>query len=327
MGISSIEGLAFEVTHRSPVGSRSEEFAAQLAERGRLIGIDAVTRSELRPSQFSWMLRRGEFNLAIISRDELSDVELFRIFELPYLVMDRQHFREVMNGRARFQFEREFRKNDLELLAVLDGAYSVLANTVDATSIFELEDAYFISTYPLSLDDFDVFASTNYDLERRSYLSKLLRMLEGAPERENAPLPRFEFGVDRRGTVLEVSTEELGFVTSRELVNSVIFTRHFYTPIWLVANKHWLERLENRDRESLYRVARDLETTSFWKGESADLAFRDQLVRRGIKVTEISAFEREFLVENGRRFYDLYATEVDGGADLLRAFLPWTTDR
>lgn len=285
--------------------SQAEQVGRQLVrETHQAPKIDLIN-TDMRSIELLEMVRYGKFELGLFSKADLRQIEALGVFDLPFLVKDRDQVRRVVNGPARKIFEDAFREQGLELLAILDGSFKMVAMTGKIESVAELKGMRFRPLDRNSAAFFSYFGASEMKVPSA----------EIYPALKSGVLDAFE-----------TTPEVMELFRFTEVSNGLFLTRHLYDPLWLVGSRDRLNSLPQGEADALRAAARRIEDASFAGGKAAEQQVLSDIGAQGVALLDLDPSERQSMVEAGRRFYDDYVTRVDGGANLLRHFLQQTWD-
>ncbi len=245
--------------------------------------------------EFLQYVQYGKVEAALVPQWQLSEFDELRVFELPFLIRNRDHMREVVDRGLNEQLDYAFRERGLKLLAIFDGDFRMIS-----------------SSMPLSL-------STLKGLRIRTVGSssdELFAHLGASPVK----LPFAEtYSALSKGVVDAVETTLQGVADGRlaEVSQHVTLSDHLYQPQYLIANLKWFDQLAYSDQKELVAAARAAGGTSFKIGAHFESQTMDRLRQSGTIINHLSDEDRNRLIEVSRRQYDEYASKSKGNAYLI----------
>jgi TRAP-type transport system periplasmic protein len=255
------------------------------------------------------MTQSGELDFALVQSSLAVEVEAFRVFDLPYLVRDRDHAKSVANSFVLSEMAPYARKKRVEILAMLDGGFRQVNSR---KPLYHIEDFEGLNIGILGLE-----------AKGRSGLSpidELFYSLGAQPV--GVPLSEVH-GAAGHAYLDAVDTSIPGILESRssEPFRFVMLTNHIYTPIYLIASSERFQQLDPKIQEAIRNAASEAQMKSFALGEFSDRQILDRLASTGVQVISLSPEERKRLEVRSRESYDRFALEFEGGRELLSRVL------
>ena len=279
----------------------AERFADEVAAGTDSLEIETFGEGQLGLSRaYVDLLVIGHVEFAILQHQDLSRIiPEIDVFDLPFLIRDRDHFRKASQGSVRHWLDQAFAARGLSLFGVLDGSFRFVGSTRNLDSVFALE------------------GTTIRSLHRNS--TELFATMGAAPVRMSfGELPTaLQVGiVDAYETTLE------GVLLGRldEVSQQMFLTRHTYAPLFLVGSAQ-LDDLSSEHRAVLESAARVAESFSFELGEELENEALNRIGDMGVEVRDLSEKDLEWMIGAGRHIYDEYAYNQDDGAKVIEFFL------
>jgi tripartite ATP-independent transporter DctP family solute receptor len=239
-------------------------------------------------------LRLGTLDLSIPSTVMSSVVEAFGLFEMPYLVRDREHMRAIEREvvwpvLAPLAAERGYR-----LIAVWENGFRHVTNNVRPI---------------VTPDD---LRGVKLRTPRGVWRVKLFQAMGANP----TPMAFSEVFVALQTGVMDGQENPLMQIRSarfHEVQDFLSLTGHVYSPAFVVAGASW-DRMPEDVRGILQEEARATQSSVYERAAEIDATILAELGQGDIQVNEV---EREAFLEASEAVYDEFATTVEGGADLL----------
>ena len=295
-------GLHVEVRlgHVGGPGSLFEITANRFAELAneRLDGVAEVNvygNSQL-GSDESMMrrLRLGSLDLSIPSTVMSSEAEEFALFEMPYLIKDREHMKRVRDEVVRGPLYEAAQAKGFNIIAVWENGFRQITNNVRPITTPEDLDGIKLRT-PSGVWRIEMFRSYGAAPSPMSLSEVFVALQTGAMDGQENPL---------------IQTYSSRF---HEVQDYLSISNHVYTPAYLTAGASW-NRLPEEVRTVLQEVALELEDFALEEGQRLDDETLVQMRDAGMEVNEV---DFDSFVNASQSIYDTFANDVEGGQEML----------
>ncbi len=299
--------LAHSAAPQSLIALSAQEFARRanerLGDRARIavfgsgqLGGDAVVLQKL---------KLGTVDMSVPSTVMSSAVEAFALFEMPYLVRDREHMRRIERDIFWPALAQRAEEEGYKVLAVWENGFRhVTNNTRPIVTPVDLHGLKLRTPRsPWRVKVFEVFGANPSPL---SFSELFMALQTGVMDGQENPLSNI--------------------VTSglHEVQEYLSLTRHVYSPAYLtVGAEHWA-RLPEDVRQILEETARATEEFVFANAERMDARLLRKLKQAGMLVNEV---DRESFVAASQEIYDAFGASVPGGGELIERALALGEDR
>jgi TRAP-type C4-dicarboxylate transport system substrate-binding protein len=238
------------LAHAGEAGSMqaltAQEFSRRLRERldGK-IAVEVFGEGALGNENFIIQkVRDGDIDLVIVTAIMSSVSDEFGAFELPYLVLSREHVAKVRNQLLKSYFRPAARKSGLEVISLWDDGFRHVTMTNKAI---------------VTPRDFD---GVTLQVPQGEWRLRLFRTLgaNATPQDTNLKLKDarrlVELGVvDGR----EMSLSQIQATQFFELQPHLSLTRHVFAPMYLVGGFEKFASLAPSVQDAIQDVARDME--------------------------------------------------------------------
>jgi TRAP-type transport system periplasmic protein len=251
------------------------------------------------------LVQAGEFDLALIRSSIAEKVDVFRLFELPYLIRDRTQLRKIA---------------ETVVPAMAPNAQAI---GIDVLATFDGDFNQVISRKPISkLVDFKGLRIGTLGVEARAgwgsnYFQPTIDLFYRLGAEPIAlALNEVDLTGGRAELVDAVDMPARGALDIRSLESFryMTLTRHAFTPVFLVVNLRRFSHLGRKTHDALRLAAILTQTYSIELGQDAEKAAIDQLAKRDVKLMSLDYANTVELEERSRQFYDRYVVEVGGGS-------------
>ncbi len=308
-GENSSEGGVIELqigTVTAPgslVSASSEEFARRINERleGR-VRVEFFGSSQLGNDEvLVQKLKLGTLDFAVPSTIMSSLVEEFGLFEMPYLVRDRDHMRRI--GEEIFwpslapAAEAGYR-----VLGLWENGFRHITN--NTRPIYTPED----------------LSGIKLRTPRGEWRFKLFRVFGANP----TPMPLAEVFVALQTGVIDGQENpfaQLASLKFHEVQEYLSLTGHVYSPSYLLTGVNRWNRLPVDIRAVIEQTAREMQDFVYSEAERMDRELLEELRASSIEINEA---DRERFLEASGPIYEEFGNAVPSGADLIQTAIRLT---
>lgn len=242
-------------------------------------------------------LKLGTMDLALPSTVMSSAVDAFGLFEMPYLVSDREHMGRIEETVVWPELVPAARAEGYEVIAVWENGFRQITNNVRPV------------TTPADLDDIKLRTP------RGIWRVKLFQAYGANP----TPMPFTEVFVALQTGVMDGQENPLSQIYSakiHEVQEYLTMSNHVYTPAFVTAGTNRWAGLPADVRSVLEATAKDMQTFVYEQAARLD---REFLTAIGESGTEINEADRQAFVDASSAIYEEFGQSVEGGAALIEA--------
>lgn len=301
--VQAVPGQALELQfgHTGEPGSllalSAEEFARRANERleGRaevvLFGAGQLGSD----SQLLQRLKLGTLDFALPSTIMSGEVELIGLFEMPYLVSDREHMGRIEQEVFWPSIAPGANDVGLEIVAVWENGFRHITNNLRPIDTPEDLAGMRIRTPPSAwrLRMFEAYGASPSPL---SFTELFLALQTGVFDGQENPL------------------SQIHSARFQEVQRYLTLTNHTYTPAYLVTGATRWASHDPEIREILTEVARETQAYVYETAERLEGELLELLIADGMQVNEA---DRVSFVEASQPVYEAFAAEVEGAAELI----------
>ena len=270
----------------------AEEFARRANERlaGR-VEVSVFGSSQLGGDEVMLQkLKLGTLDFALPSTIMSSTVDSFGLFEMPYLVQDRDHMRRIEEKIVWPTLVPEAEERGYRIIAVWENGFRHVTNNVRPV------------VTPADL------AGIKLRTPRGLWRVKLFQAFGANP----TPMALSEVFVGLQTGVMDGQENPLAQIHAskfHEVQAYLSLTGHVYTPAYVTAGASW-GRLPEDVQAALREIA--LETQQFVHEAAArmDADFLEELRAAGVQVNDA---DRESFVEASQEIFEEFGSTVEGG--------------
>ena len=297
--------LQLRLAHVASPGSltaiSAEEFARLANERlGSLARVAVFGSSQLGDDETLLIkLKLGTVDFSVPSTIMSSAVESFGLFEMPYLVRDRDHMRRIEREIVWPRLAADAADRGYELLAVWENGFRHITNDVRP-----IEGPRDLSGIKLRTP-------------RGRWRVRLFQTFGANP----TPMSLAETFIALQTGVIDGQENPLSQIHSQkfhEVQRYLTLSGHVYTPAYLVAGREHWSGLPEPIREILSQTAREVQGFAYGQAASLDARLLADLRSQGIAVNQC---DRERFLQAGRPIFEEFARDIPRGGELIERAL------
>ena len=275
----------------------AEEFARRANERlGDRATVLTFGSSQLGGDEIMLQkLKLGTIDFALPSTIMSSTVDAFGLFEMPYLVTDRDHMRRIEEEILWPTLAPLVAERGYKILAVWENGFRHVTNSI--RPIIAPED----------------LAGIKLRTPRGVWRVKMFQAFGANP----TPMPLSEVFIALQTGVMDGQENPLAQIVSskfQEVQRYLSLTRHVYTPAYVTVGADRWNRLPEDVRLVLEEVAREMQAFVYAAAERMDTELLQELRDAGMAVNEPA--QARFVAE-AQAIYEEFAGTVDGARALL----------
>lgn len=284
-------------TPQSLQGLTAQEFTNRLQEKlGDAHNIELYLSGQLGDErELIQKLRLGTVDLALVSSIMASVADEFALFDLPFLVADREHLKRIDQEIVHQELANAAQSKGLKLVSTWENGFRNITNSARP-----------INT-PADLDG----------LKLRTPRNEWRVMMFENWGANPTPMAFSEVFVALQTGVIDGQENPLTNIHGakfNEVQKYLSLTGHVYSPAWLVAGaKNW-EDLPDDMRSAVEEVAAEMQDWVLAEGAKADQELLSQLQEGGMEVNEA---DRQAFVASSEPVYKAYADKVPNGQALI----------
>ncbi|GGW49328.1 TRAP transporter substrate-binding protein [Vreelandella hamiltonii] len=239
-------------------------------------------------------LRLGSLDLSIPSTVMSSESEQFALFEMPYLIEDREHMKRVRDEVVRGPLYEAAEARGFRIIGVWENGFRQITNNVRPITVPEDLRGIKLRT-PSGVWRIEMFRSYGAAPSPMSLSEVFVALQTGAMDGQENPL---------------IQTFSSRF---HEVQDYLSISNHVYTPAYLTAGASW-NRLPEEVRTVLQEVALEMEDFALEEGQRLD---DETLVRMRDAGMEVNEVDFDAFVEASQSIYNKFASDVAGGQEML----------
>ena len=300
-GAALAEPIEIKLGHVGETGSlfaqSSDEFArranAKLGDKAKVVVFGSSQLGG--DKELLQKLKLGTVDMAVPSTVMSSEVDLFGVFEMPYLVKDRAHMGRIEKELFWSKFEPEVEKKGLKVLAVWENGYRHVTNSKRPIN------------KPADLQGIKL------RVPEGKWRVKMFQAYGANP----SPMKLSEVFTALQTGVMDGQENPFTQIYSQkfqEVQKYLSLTGHVYTPAYLtVGAKKW-ETLPPGVRKILEDTARETQAFVYTTAEKDDNELLGKLKAEGMQV---NTADKDAFIAASKGIYEEFAKEVPGSKEII----------
>lgn len=239
-------------------------------------------------------LKLGTVDLALPSTVMSSQVPLFGLFEMPYLVKDRNHMAKIRDQIVVPSMEPAAEKAGYHIIAVWENGFRQITNS--KKPIVKPED----------------LQGLKLRVPQGGWRVKMFQAYGANP----SPLAFSEVFVALQTGVMDAQENPLAQIYSSrfyEVQKYLSMTGHVYTPAYVTAGASW-SKLPADVQKVLADTAKEMEPVVYKIGADLDTDLLGKLKQGGMQVNEA---DKNAFIKASAKIYEEFSKEVPGGKELI----------
>ncbi|WP_189516755.1 TRAP transporter substrate-binding protein [Kushneria pakistanensis] len=289
--------IAIGGSGQSLQGQTAKRFADGLQERlGDDYQVEYYDSGQLGDEkQLVQKLRLKTVDMAAISTVMSSVVPAFALFDLPYLINDRQQMQSINDELVMTELAERARKRGLVPVSTWENGFRQITNNRRA-----------INT-PADLKGLKIRVPPS------EWRSMMFTQWGANP----TPMAFSEVFVGLQTGVIDGQENPLTNIYGarlHEVQNYLSMTNHVYSPIWLMTGLQWWDKQPEEVRQAIQEEAQDAQRWAFKRGQEMDEELLERFEAEGIRINEV---DREAFIDASQPVYERFASQVEGGESLI----------
>jgi len=299
------EQLEIKLGHNGNPGSLFDASAAEFAKvvnprLGDKAKVVVYAAEQLgKDEEMLKKLRLGTAELALNSTIMTQKVESLGLFELPYLVRDREHMKRIEKEVFWPMIAPLAEKKGYKFLAVWENGFRHITN--NKHPIVKPEDLAGIKLRtPSSKWRVAMFKAYGANPSPLPYGEVFVALKTGTFDGQENPFPQIVGG------------------RFQEVQKYLSLTGHVYSPAFIVADvDHW-QKVPADVRKIIEDTAREVQDFVFKTSAEMDIKYMDEVKAAGVEINEA---DKDAFVEASKSVYEDFAKEVPGADEMIKKAL------
>ena len=300
-GVFSAQAVELKFGHVVALGSlfqiSVDEFAKRVnAQMGGEVTVAAFGSSQLgKDQELLKKLRLGTVDFALPSTVMSSVVDVFGVFEMPYLVKNRSHMRAIRDQLFWSKLEPAVEKQGYKIIAVWENGFRNITNNKKPINV------------PADL------AGIKLRTPKGEWRLKMFKSYGANP----TPMALSEVFVALQTGVIDGQENPMAQIYSQkfqEVQKYLSLTGHVYTPAYVTVGAQKWAKLPAETRAKLQAIAQGMQEFVYMKAEQLD----NDLLEKVKGSVEINNADKDAFIEASASIYEEFGKTVPGGAELVK---------
>jgi TRAP-type transport system periplasmic protein len=239
-------------------------------------------------------LKLGTIDFALPSTVMSTEVDEFGLFEMPYLVKDREHMKRIEEEVFWPELAPAAEERGYNIIAVWENGFRHVTNNL--RPIEKPEDLQGIKLR----------------VPQGEWRVKMFQTYGANP----TPMAFSEVFVALQTGVIDGQENPLAQIASakfQEVQDYLSMTGHVYTPAYVTTGRSW-QQLPKDVRQTLEETAKETQTFVYETAARMDDELLQELQEGGIAVNEV---DKDAFIEASQAIYQQFSEQVEGGQELI----------
>nr|WP_163501479.1 TRAP transporter substrate-binding protein [Halomonas socia] len=278
-------------------GQTAKGFADRLQERlGDEYKVDYFDSAQLGDErQLVQRMRMGTVDLAAISSIMSSVSPDFALFDLPYLVKDRDHLKRIDQEIVMNDLAESAKEQGLTVVSTWENGFRHITNSTRPIHTPEDLNGLRIRT-PQSDWRTRMFSAWGANPTPMAFSEVFVGLQTGVVDGQENPLSNI-YGA-----------------RLHEVQDYLSLSNHVYSPIWLLAGNSGWENFSDEVREAIIEAAAETQDWALNRGAALDEELLMSMQEEGMEVNQV---DREAFISGSESVYEAFAERVSGGQALI----------
>lgn len=265
----------------------------RLGDKGKVIVFGSGQQGS--DAEMMQKLRLGTLELALPSTVMTSTVDAFGMFEMPYLVKNRDHMKKIEKEILWPTLAPKVEDRGYKILAVWENGFRHITN--NKNPIVKPEDLH----------------GLKLRVPQGVWRVKMFQAYGANP----SPMALSEVFVALQTGVMDGQENPFTQIYSskfQEVQKYISLTGHVYTPAYLTAGKRRLESLPQEVQDILMQTAKDVQPFVYETAARLDNELLEKIADAGVEVNEA---DKEAFIAASSVVYEEFGKAVPAGAELV----------
>lgn len=285
-------GSLFEAT--------ANHYAACVGEKsGGKVEVQTFGSSQLgKDKELLQKLKLGQVDFALPSSVMSSVDGIFGVFEMPYIIKDRDHMRRVQDAMMD-KFQGAANDNGYHIVGLAENGFRHITNNTRPINV------------PADLKGIKLRTPNG------EWRVKMFQQYGANP----TPMAFSDVFTALQTGVIDGQENPYAQIASakfQEVQKYLSITGHVYTPAYILASKKHMDGQPDDVKAALTECAAETQTFTYEQAAKLETELLDVIKEAGVEVNEA---DKEAFIEASKPIYEAFASEVEGGQELVDAVL------
>jgi tripartite ATP-independent transporter DctP family solute receptor len=275
-----------------------EEFAKRAnAKLGDMAEVQTFGSSQLgKDKELLQKLKLGQITFSLPSSVMSSVADEFGVFEMPYIIKDREHMKRVQGAIGESVLQKASNAKGYQILAYWENGFRNITN----------------NTRPINTPD--DLKGVKLRTPKGAWRVKMFKLYGANP----TPMAFSEVFTALKTNVIDGQENPYAQIWSakfQEVQKYLSITGHVYTPAYvLVSNEHFA-KLPADIQKILTETAQETQAYVYELAAQLEKDLLQNLIDGGITV---NTADKDAFIAASKPIYDEFSTSIDGGAELIK---------
>lgn len=285
-------GSLFEAT--------ANHYAACVAEKsGGKVEVQTFGSSQLgKDKELLQKLKLGQVDFALPSSVMSSVDGIFGVFEMPYIIKDRDHMRRVQDAMMD-KFQGAANDNGYHIVGLAENGFRHITNNTRPINVPEDLKGIKLRT-PNGEWRVKMFQQYGANPTPMAFSDVFTALQTGVIDGQENPYA------------------QIASAKFQEVQKYLSITGHVYTPAYILASKKHMDGQPDDVKAMLTECAGETQTFTYEKAAALETELLDVIKDAGVEVNEA---DKAAFIAASKPIYDAFAAEVEGGQELVDAVL------
>lgn len=279
----------------------ADEFAKRANEKlGDKAEIQVYGSSQL-GSDISMLnkVKLGQIDFCLPSTVMSSVVDQFGVFEMPYLIKDREHMKRVADAVVKPKLYPLAEDKGYKIIAIWENGFRNITNNV--RPIYKPEDLEGLKLRtPKGKWRVAMFKEYGANPSPMALSEVFTALQTGTMDGQENPL-------------VQIYSQKF-----QEVQEYLSLTGHVYTPAYVVVSKNHWKKLPEDVRGILEETAQEMQGYVYEIAAQMDKDLLGKMEEAGMKINEA---DKQAFVEASDPIYELFSKEIEGGQEMINTAL------
>ncbi|MBL4766793.1 MAG: TRAP transporter substrate-binding protein [Rhodobacteraceae bacterium] len=239
-------------------------------------------------------LKLGQVDFALPSSVMSSVSDVFGIFEMPYIIRDRDHMRRVQ-GAMMDEFQAAAEDNGYHIVGLAENGFRHITNNTRPINVPADLDGIKLRT-PNGVWRLKMFQEYGANPTPMAFSDVFTALQTGVMDGQENPYA------------------QIASAKFQEVQKYLSITGHVYTPAYILASKKHFAKLPQNVQDALYACASSTQDFTYETAAQLETDLLAVIKAAGVEVNEA---DKDAFVAASAPIYKAFAAEVDGGQEMI----------
>ncbi len=276
-----------------------DHFAACVNDATDAVNVDTFGASQLgRDQELLQKLKLNQVNFALPSSVMSSVDDVFGIFEMPYIIKDRDHMRRVQ-AEMMDTFQQAANDNGYHIIGLAENGFRNITNNIRPINVPSDLEGVKLRT-PNGTWRVKMFQEYGANPTPMSFSDVFTALQTGVIDGQENPYA------------------QIASAKFQEVQKYLSVTGHVYTPAYILTSANQWNGWPDEVKAMLTDCANSTQDFTYEKAAQLETELLQVIVDAGVEVNDA---DKDAFIEASKPIYDAFGAEVEGGAEMIEAVL------